>query len=53
MLEDPREKIFRYKTQAQIASITQNRDKLVKVRTTLKTKINNIFVNSWWCVYLL
>lgn len=30
------------KTQAQMASITQTRDKLVKLRTTLKNKINNI-----------
>lgn len=29
-------------TQAQMASITQTRDKLVKLRTTLKNKINNI-----------
>ena len=42
MLEAPREKIFRYKTQAQITSITQIRDKLVKIRTPLKTKINYI-----------
>lgn len=30
------------KTQAQIASLTQTRDKLVKLRTVLKNKINNI-----------
>ena len=30
------------KTQAQMASITQTRDKLVKLRTILKNKINNI-----------
>ena len=30
------------KTQSQIASLTQTRDKLVKLRTSLKNKINNI-----------
>lgn len=30
------------KTQAQIASLTQTRDKLVKLRTSLKNKVNNI-----------
>lgn len=30
------------KTQSQIASLTQTRDKLVKLRTALKNKINNI-----------
>ena len=30
------------KAQAQMASITQTRDKLVKLRTTLKNKINNL-----------
>jgi transposase len=30
------------KTQAQLASLTQTRDKLVKLRTSLKNKINNI-----------
>jgi len=30
------------KTQAQIASLTQTRDKLVKLRTVLKNKINNL-----------
>jgi len=31
------------KTEAQIASLTQTRDTLVKLRTALKNKINNIF----------
>ena len=30
------------KTQAQLASLTQTRDTLVKLRTALKNKINNI-----------
>lgn len=30
------------KTQARVASLTETRDKLVKLRTTLKNKINNI-----------
>jgi hypothetical protein len=30
------------KTQAQLASLTQTRDTLVKLRTSLKNKINNI-----------
>src|SRR5262245_33711141 len=31
------------KTRAQIASLTQTRDTMVKLRTALKNKINNIF----------
>ena len=33
------------KTEAQIASLTQTRDTLVKLRTALKNKINNILAS--------
>jgi transposase len=34
------------KTQAQIASLTQTRDTLVKLRTALKNKVNNILSST-------